>query len=156
MVSVRLVCGGKHVIEIEYDGKPVRGNDFTLNVTGTPKVGARVRHGPDWIEQCREVGLFGGQQKLLNEDVNEEGTVQQAQVHQHYGVLQLGALGGYRSGGLQLGVSGGRHSDGLDFGGFDDQCKQETTTHTTVSVYWDKFGYTCSHNWGGTYEIELV
>ena len=149
VVNVRLICSGKHTIEIELDGKPVRGSPFTLDVTGTPKAGARVRHGPDWKEQRRELGIFGRKQ-----EPNEEGTVQGAQVNQYINPYTLVSEPSLDC----LEVSGWR-SGGLNIGGFGGQCRQETTTNTTtttVSVRWDTYGFICNHNWGGTYEIELA
>ena len=150
-MTLRLVCGGKHTIEIIFDSKLVEGSPFTLDVSGTPKVGARVRHGPDWKEQRREVGMFlMPGERMPNVDANEEGTVQGAQ---HSGGWGFGVLDGQ-----QFGLYG-QSSGGLQLGGhLGDQQRQATTTTTTVNVCWDKrYGHcTYSHNWGGTYEIELV
>ena len=48
VVTLRLVCGGKHTIEVKYGRKEVKGSPFSLNVSGKPEVGARVKKGPDW------------------------------------------------------------------------------------------------------------
>ena len=76
VVSVRLVCGGKHTIEVKLNGKQVKGSPFSLNVSGRPKEGARVKKGPDW----RKSG-FGGYGNNYT-----EGTVRRNQtIHQGFG-----------------------------------------------------------------------
>ena len=65
VVTMRVVCGGKHTIEIEVQGKPVKGSPFSLNVTGHPQEGARVRPGPDWNGELE-----------FDAYVDQEGTVQ--------------------------------------------------------------------------------
>ena len=136
VVTVRLVCGGKHTIEIEFDGKPIKGSPFALDVTGAPEAGACVRHGPDWKAEWGrqrtrlQLGLRTAEM-MSDKDANEQGTVKAVGHANQYGqrpyIPQL----------------------------YDSQYGPRATTATTVVVHWSN-GYTYNHNWGGPYDIELV
>ena len=55
VVTMHPLCGGKHTIEIRYDGKPAEDKQFSLNVTGEPTKGDCVRKGPDWRDNTLHV-----------------------------------------------------------------------------------------------------
>ena len=70
VLKMRLVCGGKHIIDVKYDDKLVKGSPFELNVSGAPKEGDRVKKGPDWNN--------------LRSDNIKEGIVQSCRVDSSY------------------------------------------------------------------------
>ena len=158
IVTLRLVCGGKHTIAVELHGNPVKGSPFSLNVTGIPEAGARVRHGPDWKEQTqipkRRVVRLREEQMMPNTDANE-GTVQRAHVNQYHPTALATHPIATTAKSYNYVPPGSRLAPQPQY---DDQYEQPTAT---VRVYWDSDhhhcgGYVCNHNWGGTYEIELV
>ena len=78
IVSVRLVCGGKHTTEVKLGSKPAIGSPLSLHVSGRPKEGAHVKKGPDWKNS-------GGYSNY------KEGTVQRS--NQRYGSTHVGHYG---------------------------------------------------------------